>query len=234
MGELDRAQAALERVILFLQRCGAQRQMTADLGNLGLVYLSRGDLARAEEWMLRHIEHARLTGFLPEVYRGNTNLAAVSFYQGDYARALEMYTVNSAYFEQRGSREGFELDRLWIACCHSHLGDREGPPAAARAVLSQAREIRSEVLETLALRCLASFLPCRERLPYLLESYALSSRLGRMFEQAAALLALAEAETGEMGAGYWEQGAALLRRIGATAWLEGRARENPPFLPMFV
>lgn len=235
MGDLDNAEKTLQITIDYFRRVGAQQWLTFDLGNMGLVYFSRGMLTEAKAWTEEHIRHAYSLGLLSEHYRGRTNLGGILYYLGKYQQALVEYHAGSAYFEKRGSREGFGLDQAWIACCKYKLGEKEEAIREVQEVVQWSEEIHSPVLEALSSRCLAHLLPLEERRPLLLHCLELVKTQGRILEQAAVYLALAQTlETEMQRQETWQMGVNILQAIGADAWLEGHTIDEPPFIPMFT
>lgn len=65
------------------------------------------------------------------------------------------------------------------------------------------------------------------------EGLSLARDLQRRIDEAACLLSLsAVVESESECEALWSEGARLLQKCGAAAWLEGRSPENPPFMPL--
>ena len=235
MGEFDLAEKALWAAINYFRRTGALQLLTYDLGNMGLVQFARGNLQLARQWTEEQIAHADKIGFFTEYYRGRSNLGDILYYFGEYDRAIEEHAISDAFFEKRGSREGYGMGVVWVACCNYQLGRKEAALQQLQDVLFWTIENRSRVLEALTRRCLAHFLPFEEREAHLQISLNLVRTQGRQLEEAACLLALAQVTQDEAHRQeIWQEGVGILKRIGATAWLKGHSIDDPPFIPMFV
>jgi tetratricopeptide (TPR) repeat protein len=235
MGELDKAEENLIEAIRFYQRCGADQLMTYDIGNLGLVYFARGDLEKAKQKTLDHIRHAEGIGFSTEAYRGHTNLGDILYYFGEYEQAMAEHETIDKYFSTRGSREGYGLGKVWVACCRASLGEVESAILEFKSILGWCSLHNSRVLEALTHRALAQWLPVEEREPHLQKSLDLAREQGRQLEEAAGLLMLAHVLKDQSKRDEtWRSGVQILERIGAASWLKGTSIDNPPFIAMFV
>ena len=235
MGELDKAEENLVEAIRFYQRCGADQLMTYDIGNLGLVYFARGDLEMAKAKTLEHIRHAEAIGFSTEAYRGHNNLGDILYYFGEYEQAIAEHEEIDKYFSKRGSREGYGLGKVWVACCRAHLGEVDLAIIELRTILDWCSLHNSRVLEALTHRALAQWLPAEEREPHLRKSLELAREQGRQLEESAGLLMLAHVlKDRNQRDETWRSGVRILERIGATSWLNGASVDHPPFIAMFV
>ncbi len=235
MGELDKAEENLVEAIRFYQRCGADQLITYDIGNLGLVYFARGDLEMAKEKTREHIRHAEGIGFSTEAYRGHNNLGDILYYFGEYEQAIAEHEEIDKYFSKRGSREGYGLGRVWVACCRAQLGEVDSAVIELETILEYCSHHQSRVLEALTHRALAQWLPEEDREPHLQKSLELAREQGRQLEEAACLLMLASVlKDQDQRDETWRSGAQILKRIGATSWLKGASIDNPPFIAMFV
>ncbi len=235
MGELDKAEENLVEAICFYQRCGADQLMTYDIGNLGLVFFARGDLEKAKEKTLEHIRHAEGIGFNTEAYRGHNNLGDILYYFGEFEQAIAEHEEIDKYFSKRGSREGYGLGRVWVACCRAKLGEVDSAVYELKTILDWCSNHQSPVLEALTHRALAQWLPEEERELHLRKSLELAREQGRQLEEAASLLMLAHVlEDSDKRGQTWRSGVHILEKIGATSWLKGTSIDSPPFIAMFV
>lgn len=235
MGELDHAEASLRAAIRYYRKTGSQQLLTYDIGNLGLVHFARGQLEEALRQTQEHIQHALKINFISEYNRGRRNLGTILIYFGRIPEAIRELDACHAYYEKRGSRDGYALDVVWLARCEYLLGDPEKARQMAAEVLEESIQRGSVVLEQVTLRCLADFLPPGDQEAPLLRSLELARANNRRLEEAATLLALAAASTqADQGLKLWEAGARLLVEMGAESWLEGRSPQNPPFIPLLL
>ena len=235
MGELDKAEDNLVEAIGFYKSCGADQLMTYDIGNIGLVYFARGDLEMAKMKTLEHIRHAEGIGFSTEAYRGHNNLGDILYYFGEYEHAIAEHEEIDKYFSKRGSREGYGLGKVWVACCRAKLGEVDSAVIELKTILGYCSHHQSKVLEALTHRALAQWLPEEERAPHLQKSLELAREQGRQLEEAASLLMLAHVlKDQDQRNETWRSGVQILEKIGATSWLKGASIGNPPFIAMFV
>jgi tetratricopeptide (TPR) repeat protein len=235
MGEFAKAQKSLSEAITFYQKCGADHLMAYDIGNLGLVYFAQGNLEQAKQKTLEHIEFSDRIGFATESYRGHANLADILYYFGQFEQAIDEHDLVDDYFRERGSREGYQLGKVWSASCRAKLGEVDKAITELNTILEWCSHHQSRVLEALTHRALALWLPLSERASHLRQSLNLARAQGRQLEEAACLLMLArEMVDPKQQKETWSAGVQILERIGATAWLEGSSIDNPPFIPMFI
>jgi len=235
MGELDKAEKNLVEAIRFYERCGADQLMTYDIGNLGLVYFARGDLEMARTKTLEHIRHAEGIGFSTEAFRGHNNLGDILYYFGEFEQAIAEHEEIDKYFSKRGSREGYGLGKVWVACCRARLGEVDSAIIELRTILDWCSLHNSRVLEALTHRALAQWLPVDGRELHLRKSLELAREQGRQLEEAAGLLMLAHVlNEHDQRDETWRSGVRILERIGATSWLKGASVDYPPFIAMFV
>ncbi len=237
MGQLDLAEQTLLEVIRFYRETGSEQLLTYAISYLGLVYFARGDLEPALRLNQEHIELAERIHFIHEVYRGRRNLGEVLYYFGEYERAIAETNAAHAYYEKRGSRDGYGQDLLWLALCYHALGQPEKAQALAHQILDWSREMNLPILEQLSLRCLAAVQSERaraERERLLLRSLELAQATGRAQEEAAVYIALSGVFTGSQRAEAWRKGEAILRQIGAEQWLAGKSPQDAPVLPLLL
>ncbi|MCD4671998.1 MAG: hypothetical protein K8R77_04975 [Anaerolineaceae bacterium] len=234
MGELKHAETSLISSIRFCRKSGADQLVTHDIGNMGLVHFARGHLQAALDTTREHIAHAEKLGFISEHNRGRRNLGTILYYFEEYEQALTELNSNNDYYQQRGSREGYSLDFVWRACCYYRMGEKERALEDIRKAVKWSVENTSPVLEAVARRSLAFFLPREEKLPHLQRCLELSGTQERMLEKAAVLLTMAQVVPAETRQQTWQAGVELLTKIGAEAWLEGHSIDDPPYIPTLV
>jgi tetratricopeptide (TPR) repeat protein len=235
MGDLDRAQHALQSAIGFYRRSGSEQLLTYDIGNLGLVYFARGEVDLALQLTNEHIEHAQKLNFISEYQRGLRNLGTVLYYFDKHEQSIEALETCHAYYTDRGSRSAYWLDLVWMALGHNALGEQEKAFGMIHEALDWSIKLESEVLEQLTLRALAELLPIEQRREVLLKSFQLADKNNRAQEKAAVLFTLANIEADPFEAeAQWQAGCEILKKIGAEKWLEGRSIDRPPFIPLLL
>lgn len=234
MGEFKKAEASLRSSIDFHRRTGAEQLITYDIGNMGLVHFARGHLQAALDSTREHIAHAEKLGFVSEYNRARRNLGTKLYYFGEYEQALVELNSNQDYYAEYGSREGYVIDFVWSACCYYQMGQKERALEDIRKVVAWSVANDSPVLEAVTRRSLAYFLPLEEKSPHLERCLALIQTQERQLEKAAVLLTMAQTLPPGEREQTWQEGADLLERIGAEAWLEGHSIEDPPYIPTMV
>ena len=235
MGEFDKAETLLKSTIQYYKEIRAQQLITYDLGNLGLVYFARGELDLAFDYTRQQIDHAWKINLLSEYYRGRSNLADMYYYLGEYEKSIEEHRLTDEYYENHGSREGYGMGLVWVACCKFQLGRQQEALDSLYEILDYCESNDSKVLLSLVHRCLAQFLPRNMRKQHLSASYAIACQQGRQLEIAACLISMAQLEEEESEKQrVWNEGVKILNQMGAQKWLEGHSIEDPPFIAMFV
>jgi tetratricopeptide (TPR) repeat protein len=234
MGALDLAEKTLLESIRFYRETSSEQLLTYDIANLGLVYFARGELDAALNLTQEHIALAQKINFVHEYHRGRRNLGTILYYFGEYERSIAETTASHAYYRNRGSRDAYGLDVLWLALCYHESGEPEKALDMAQETLTMAKALASRVLEQVTLRCLAAFLPREEREAPLLRSLTLAREMERTLEEAAVRLALAGLYNDSRREQEWQAGSAILAAAGAGAWLADRSPDNPPFLPLLL
>ncbi len=234
MGELNQAETALERSMKVYRDSGSDLLLIPDIGNLGLVYFARGDLEEALRLTELHIEQANQLGARLEANRGRCNRATILGYLGRTQEAQQIMTEYHSYFSELGSRDAYQLDRLWLAHFDRQLGNADGGLAEVQSVLKWTEENDSRLLRQLTLRLLAGFLPPAERISLYQESLELARASGRKLEEAAVMLTMAGCLPVHEQAPTWRAGANQLRMLGAGRWLDNHSLENPPMFPLLL
>ena len=234
MGEFDHAEKALQSSIQFYRKSGAEQLLTYDIGNMGLVYFARGQLQPAREWTEQHIQHAQKINFISEYNRGCRNLGTLLYYFGEYSRAVAELKTAHAYYKERGSRDAYGLDTVWMALCEYQTGSAAAAITMVEEVLAWSRANQAVVLEGCALRALAYCSPREARAALLQQALTLAQAQQRPMEEAACLLLLAGAmPTEQERRRTWQNAGAMLAAMDASTWLgSAHSIENPPFIAM--
>lgn len=123
LGRLDEAQAAFERVVSLAKELGHDRTEAAGFGNLGGVYLQRGDLARARELTEQWLEMARRIEDREKELKALARLGNIYLNLGQYPSARDRYQELLAL-----AREDMNLELVSAAlgnlgAVHWYLGE---------------------------------------------------------------------------------------------------------------
>ncbi len=135
LGRLGSAEVMYERVVEMAPAFGGEWNAIA-YGNLGNIYLTRGDLERAEEMNHLALEIYEQLGNRKGVARTYRNLGHIYLTQGDLERAEEAQRQALDVNKQLGSREG-------IGNSHGNLGNIY----LTRGDLENAEEMQRQSLE---------------------------------------------------------------------------------------
>ena len=197
LGRLDEAIAELEAAKVTYQRIGSHK-VAYPLGDLGLVYRERGDLALAKAAYEEAASFAELSGDLQGLVPALAGLARVL--AGDEPdRAAELADRALGYRPGMAWVEA-QLAAGWVALA---AGERERASAAAAAAATVAgtRRDRAGLAEALELRALAAPDPAGE-LPRLREAGSIWAAIGNRLGEARNALAqarLAGSAAGDRG-----------------------------------
>jgi DNA-binding SARP family transcriptional activator len=186
LGRLDEAIAELEAATVTYQRMGSHK-VAYPLGDLGLVYRERGDLALAKAAYEEAIGFAELSGDLQGLVPALAGLARVL--AGDEPeRAAELADRALGYGPGMAWVEA-QLAAGWVALA---AGERERASAAAAAAAAAAgtRRDRAGLAEALELRALAAPDPAGE-LARLREAASIWAAIGNRLGEARNALAQA-------------------------------------------
>jgi ATP/maltotriose-dependent transcriptional regulator MalT/DNA-binding SARP family transcriptional activator len=196
LGRLDEAIAELEAATVTYQRMGSHK-VAYPLGDLGLVYRERGDLALAKAAYEEAVGFAEPSGDLQGLVPALAGLARVL--AGDEPdRAAELADRALGYGPGMAWVEA-QLAAGWVALA---AGERERASAAAAAAADAAgtRRDRAGLAEALELRALAAPDPAGE-LARLREAASIWAAIGNRLGEARN--ALAQARLAGSAAGDW-------------------------------
>ncbi len=125
LGQLDAAVEALERV----QRLGNAVEdisvISMALGNLGLIYRTRGDLEKAEEYHLKSLEIEKELGLKEGMASDYGNLGLIYRRQGDLEKAEEHHLKSLEIAKELGRKEGMANQYGNLGTVYGTLGDLE-------------------------------------------------------------------------------------------------------------
>ncbi|MBN1248517.1 MAG: tetratricopeptide repeat protein [Anaerolineae bacterium] len=234
MGDFRRAENVLQRCIATTEHLNARWRMTKAIRVLAAVYLGRGRLHQALRYCERHLGLATELGEVAEIAGSKGNRGTVRLHLGEYDLARRD-------FEEELEIEG-DATHIGVGCslanlsrCYAHLGDRTRAIALAERAWELAELNDSPRLRIVALRCLSEYQPMLQRRADLHRALVLARQHARPFDEAACLydMSITGTDPSEQ-IRMWQQGARLLREMGAISWLKGCTREAPPYLPLLV
>ena len=233
-GKLDEAESTINNAIRIKREHNENQTMSMEVGNLGLVSLSRGNLSRAALYIRRHLSLAQKSGDTLEEMRAVSNMSAVFLHQRKYREALPGLQADETFQKSNDNSEALVCDYIWHAGCLAGMGQHDEALEFARRANKMAEESGSTALRVIALRCLAKHNPQSLQESILRQALELAIQSHRQLDEAACLLSLATLQHEPDQKELWGRGKALLKRIGAAAWLRGRSIINPPDIVMIA
>ncbi len=114
-GDLEKAQAALERILELAESAEDPQAQAVACGNLGILFSTRGELDKAEEMHNKSLDLSKQLGRKKGMAAQYGNLGILHFMRGDLDKAEEMYNKALDLNKQLGRKEG-------MACDYGNLG----------------------------------------------------------------------------------------------------------------
>jgi ATP/maltotriose-dependent transcriptional regulator MalT/DNA-binding SARP family transcriptional activator len=191
LGRLDEAIVELEAARSTYQRLGSRR-VAYPLGDLGLVYQERGDLALARAAFEEAIGFAERAGDLQGLVPALAGLARVL--AGDEPKRAARLAERAVGYGPGMAWVEAQLAAGWVALAAGER-DRAAGFAAAAAAAAGTRRDRAGLAEALELRALAAPDPAKE-LPRLREAASIWAAVGNRLGEARNALAQARLAAG--------------------------------------
>lgn len=237
-GRLQDAQDILNRVIENGRALKTYWQLTFDIGNLALVYLTMGELALAERHFEEQYQLALRLSIPSEMSRAKANQAFIYLSRAqerpsDLPKALIDLDYDRFYTAKFGATREHTLSLINLAYIYSCLGKQGQANRMLEQAEAEARLSQSPILLGLVYRALAFAKDSAdEKLLYLEMALALFTN-ERPLDRAACYFSLCQlTEDAELRQQYWQQACACLEQMQGIAWLESRTAANPPQLPL--
>jgi ATP/maltotriose-dependent transcriptional regulator MalT/DNA-binding SARP family transcriptional activator len=235
LGRLDEAIVELEAARATYQRLGSRR-VAYPLGDLGVVYRERGDLALARAAYEEAIGFAERAGDLQGLVPALAGLARVL--AGDEPERAARLADRAVGYGPGMAWVEAQLAAGWVALAAGER-DRAAGFAAAAAAAAGTRRDRAGLAEALELRALAAPDPAKE-LPRLREAASIWAAVGNRLGEARNALAQARLASGAApGAPTVEEAERRLRSLGVRVGAEVaagllRAIAAPPRDPVRI
>ncbi len=121
LGLLDSAIALSERALGYIDKGSGEE--AAILGNLGLIYLTRGDMAKAERMIIKALEIEEKLGRLEGMAIQYGNLGVIYRTRGDLDKAEQMHNKALEINEKLGRLEGMASDYGNLGLIYRERGD---------------------------------------------------------------------------------------------------------------
>ena len=234
MGRFRQAETVKARAVRSAEELNAHWWLVRDLGELCGIYMYSGQLERALTYCHRHVELARQLGDRRQQALARDNRGVTLLLLGRHDEARPDLEASLRYFQDEGIIENTVLATLDMALFMHATGETVRATSLAEVSYQQALQLDFPILQILTTRCWALFRPPGEQERLLRVALALAKAHDRHMDVAGCLFSLAalESDAAERGR-LFDQAAAMLREMGAEAWLAGHSPANPPLLPMF-
>ncbi|HFQ93047.1 MAG TPA: tetratricopeptide repeat protein [Anaerolineae bacterium] len=234
MARLNEAEEAIWQSLRAAEAFNARWRVANEMGNLCAISLHQGRLQRALRFTERHLQLAQAVDDAAEIDRAQGNRVQILLYLERYAEVLPALRESIAQLEALEMQWQVAQGYANLSCCLYGLGRlAEGETAVNRAA-ALAQEIDSPLLAGLVLRCRALFASPEEAAALTEQALALARQHKHRLSAARCLLRLAVLASGERRQALWAEGEAIMREIGAEAWVNGRSPENPPTVAMIL
>lgn len=234
MGRFQLAETVKVLAIRSAEELNAYWWLVRDLGELCGIYMYTGQLERALSYCHRHVELARRLGDGRQLALARDNRGVTLMLLGRHDEARADIEDSLRHFQDEGIIENTILATLDMALFLRGTGELDRAASLAGDNFQQARELDFPILHILTTRCLALFRPPVEQDRLLREALALAEAHGRRMDVAGCLFSLAALATNAAERGrLYDQAAAMLREMGAEAWLVNHSSAAPPLIPMF-
>lgn len=228
-GKLAQAETVIRRIIAYEEQHKAHWYLAMNIGSLAWLYLLMGKFDQALAYNDQHLNAATQNRDMQEIARARGIRGKVLLHTNPES-ALPHLKAWQLFHRERGSPEGLADSYGTIARCLAALHRPDEALLQAQDALALARKIGQPAVQ-FALRCLGEQLPLDQREAPLQEALTMAWQLGRRLDEAACLLWLAGLKTGREQTRLWKQGAHLLERCSASAWLTKYALHHPPPIP---
>ena len=233
MSNFDQAEIAFRDSIATCERINARWQLISEIGNLAVVYLSRGLLQQALTYTNRQIELAQHANHQDEYHRALSNRAFIYIHLKRYSLAInDIFTCLDWYRSQK-IHSAVIVSNFILGMSYEGLGD----PNKAQSFIEDSYEhtlsFNIPSLQIFARRCLAPYTPPEKAKILLYQALLLAQKFSRKLDEAGALLALAAYSDSRLQQfQFIQEGKAILQEIGASAWLDTGKQEIPPFITL--
>ncbi len=234
MARLDEAEAAIRDSLHLAETFNARWRMMNEMGNLCAISFSRGKLSQALHYTERHLKLALEADDAAEINRALGNRALAFLYLRDYAAALPDLETSLVQLEALGLLQQLAETYCHLSCCLYGLGRMAEAETAVAQAIDLAAPIDSPTLASLILRCRALLASPDEAVALMEQALAEARRNRRRLDEARCLLRLSNLKVGLQRDELWAEGAAIMFKIGAEAWLDGRSPDNPPTIAMIL
>ena len=217
VGEYPKAQKILQSSISMAEKIKALQWQAIQIGNLALVHLMQGNLPDALALAKQHYALSVLINNRAEIERANVNIGYTQVFRGNFQEARERFTRYLEFTEEMQFVIGSGVASANMAWVMDALGFPDDALSYAEKAFCFAEKADAPLLKIVALRSLSEAQKDpTARAAYAEEARALAKKRSRRFNEAGALLTLADCHQDES---IYKEAIQLLEELGATNWL---------------
>ena len=118
-GDYDKAMEIFTSALKQAEELGDKRGMSANINNIGVIYMNKGDYDKALDYYERSFEISEELGDK----RGMANIGSIYENKGDYDKALDYYERSLEISEELGDKDGIGSSLVGIGIVYSNRGD---------------------------------------------------------------------------------------------------------------
>ena len=217
-GRYKEAEKILQSSISMAEGIKALQWQTIQTGNLGLVKFLRGRLPQALPLMEQHHTLSQLINNRAEAERANANIGYAQTYLGNFQDAYQRLSQYLAYTKEMQFHIGTGVACANMAWVMDGLGDINSALDYAEKSSYMAKKTDAPLLKIVAIRSLSELQKDQtSKVRYAEKAYILAKKQSRRFNEAGALLALADCHKNEF---LRNEAIQLLEELGSTDWLK--------------
>jgi tetratricopeptide (TPR) repeat protein len=235
MSEYEKAEWELREAIQLSEKNKSIFLLMRQTGNLGMIYFNRGDIPKAILYIEREIELAKIANDEYEKTLGEGNKAAALIYSDQAEHALPgLFLALKKYIgaERFETLVGTLID---LSICHYRIGKLEESAHFAQRAYRLAEEKKNPSLTLIAMRARALSLPKDEAFELLTRALEIAEEHERKLDAAGCKLFMSYlAKTPNAKIRLWKDAVAILKKIGASKWVENKKLGDPVVVAITV
>ena len=235
MHRFSDAEAELHQAIAFTEKSKAIYLLMKQVGNLGIICMSRGDLPNALTYIARQLELAEIVNDDHEKLMAHCNQAITLAFAGHPNLALPELLAAIQNYEKQARTEPLACACLDLATCYYFLGERALSATTAQKAFDLIEKNDYAQLRVIALRGQALNREPAAAREMLQQALSLARENDRRLDEAGCLLWLAHLTLDTLQReAHWQAGVQILTDIGAEQWAQGKSAGDPVFVPLFM
>jgi tetratricopeptide (TPR) repeat protein len=122
-GDYDKAMEIFTSALKQAEELGDKRGMSANINNIGVIYMNKGDYDKALDYYERSFEISEELGDKRGMSANINNIGSIYENKGDYDKALDYYERSLEISEELGDKDGIGSSLVGIGIVYSNRGD---------------------------------------------------------------------------------------------------------------